>query len=584
MTEYLWRHPISDQTQLRDQLAESLNVPALVAQLLIDRGITDFDSAKSFFRPSLTHLHDPFLMEDMDKAVTRLDLALRENERILIYGDYDVDGSTAVALMMDYLSRYTSNIMHYQPDRYTEGYGISSMGVTYAHEQGVTLFIALDCGITAIDKVNEANGLGMDVIICDHHTPGDILPSALAILNPKKSSCHYPYKELCGCGIGFKLVQAWAERTNKPQEEVFELLDLVAIAIGADIVPITGENRILAYHGLQQINHAPRMGIKLLLELNAKKKKDFTITDLVFIIAPRINAAGRIDHAKYAVNLLLTKDSQTAEQINVAINNYNLERRELDSTITLDALQEILENPFYKNSYSTVVWNEHWHKGVVGIVASRLIENHYKPTIVLAANETEATGSARSVEGFDIYEAISKCSDLLTKFGGHKYAAGLSLPIENLEKFRLKFEEVVKNSILPDQRTPTLLIDAEVEATDLMADGQSPFPKLYRITEQFAPFGPSNMKPIFLLRGLVDTGYSKIVGEKHLKLQLQCKKSGHKIDGIAFKLGDKIDLLTDKKPIDIAFTLEANEFNGNINLQLNVKDIKASNSWEYLMN
>jgi single-stranded-DNA-specific exonuclease len=584
MTEYSWVPPKKDQPQLRNQLAESLQVPILVAQLLVDRGITDFETAKTFFRPSLDDLHDPFLLEDMDKAVGRLEQAILQNERILIYGDYDVDGSTAVALMMDYLSRYTNNISHYQPDRYSEGYGISSAGIAYAGEQGVTLLIALDCGITAIDKIDEANLLGIDVLICDHHTPGDELPRALAILNPKKASCNYPYKELCGCGIGFKLVQAWAIQTGKPIEEVYNLLDLVAVAIGADIVPITGENRVLAYHGLQLINHKPRIGIQLLLELNAKKKKDFTITDLVFIIAPRINAAGRIDHAKYAVNLLLTKDIETAEQINAAINDYNIERRTLDSNITTEALHELVENPFFKESYSTVVWDKTWHKGVVGIVASRLIENYYKPTIVLAANDLEATGSARSVDGFDVYEAIAQCRELLTKFGGHKYAAGLSLPIENLEKFRLKFEEVVRKNILPEQRIPSLYIDAEITAADLRTDGNSQFPKLYRITEQFAPFGPSNMKPVFLLRNMVDTGYSRVVGETHLKLHVKCPEDGITLDGIGFKMSDKLQLVSNKQPIDIVFTLEANEFNGSINLQLNIKDIKASNTWEYLMN
>jgi single-stranded-DNA-specific exonuclease len=584
MTEFSWKAPQHNYSDECGKLAQSLGIPNLIAQLLINRGITDYDEAKSFFRPGLDKLHDPFLMEDMDKAVTRLDTAILNHQRILIYGDYDVDGSTAVSLMVAFLRNYTDNLIHYQPDRYSEGYGISSQGIAYAGEQEVALIIALDCGITAVDKIEEANRLGIDVIICDHHTPGDVLPAAKAILNPKKKSCSYPYKELCGCGIGFKLLQAWSVKNGKNENELWALLDLVAIAIGADIVPITGENRILAYHGLQMINQAPRLGIKLLLELNSRKKKDFTITDLVFIIAPRINAAGRIDHAKYAVNLLLTQDYAEAEQINMAINAYNTERRELDTMITADALQELIENPFYEKSFSTVVWSQNWHKGVVGIVASRLIERYYKPTIVLALNETEATGSARSVDGFDVYEAISKCSDLLTKFGGHKYAAGLSLPIENLEKFRQKFEDVVQAIIQPDQLTPTLSVDAEIELNDLAPDGSSVFPKLFRITEQFAPFGPGNMKPIFLIRNLVDTGYAKAVGGDHLKVQLTNTNSRLKLDGIAFKMADKIDLVLNKQPIDILCTLEANEFNGNVNLQLSIKDIKKSNSWSFLKN
>jgi single-stranded-DNA-specific exonuclease len=584
MTEYSWISPKNYPSHLLNDLAKSMQIPNLIAKLLLERDINSFAQAKSFFRPSLTDLHDPFLMEDMGKAVERIEKAILHQEKIMIYGDYDVDGSTSVALMMDYFGRFTDSLIPYQPDRYSEGYGISSTGIVYAAEQGVTLLIALDCGITSVDKIEEANQLGIDVIICDHHRPGEVLPSAYAILNPKKVSCHYPYKELCGCGIGFKLAQAYAIKSGKNLYEVYSLLDLVAVAIGADIVPITGENRILAYHGLQLINQNPRLGIKLLLELNSKKKKDFTISDLVFVIAPRINAAGRIDHAKYAVNLLLTKDMESAEQINAAINAYNLERRSLDSTITTEALQELVEDPFYKESFSTVVWDESWHKGVVGIVASRLIENYYKPTIVLAVNEKEATGSARSVDGFDVYEAIAKCKELLTKFGGHKYAAGLSIPVENLEKFRLKFEEVVRLSILPEQRIPSLYIDAEISAKDLQPDGPSPFPKLYRITEQFAPFGPGNMKPVFLLRNVIDTGYTRIVGDNHLKLQVKCPKDALIIEGIGFKMGEKLELMNNYQPVDIVFTLEANEFNGTISLQVNLKDIKSSNSWNYLKN
>jgi single-stranded-DNA-specific exonuclease len=578
MTEINWILPNKIQIEEKTLLAEKLQVPFIVAQLLVDRGINTFESAKSFFRPSLDELHDPFLMEDMDKAVHRLSTAIDNNQSILIYGDYDVDGTTSVALMVSYLSNFSSKISHYQPDRYSEGYGISTMGIEFARDNKIDLIIALDCGITSIDKVDLANEFGIDVIICDHHTPIETLPKATAILNPKKKTCNYPYKELCGCGIGFKLIQAWAKRRQLDEQLVLDHLDLVAIAIGADIVPITGENRILAHFGLLKINNNPRIGIRLLLELNSKKKANYTISDLVFIIAPRINAAGRIDHAKYAVQLLLCNDYETAEQMNTSINEYNVERRSLDKEITIDALQELLDNEYYHQSYSTVVWSESYHKGVVGIVASRLIEKHYKPTIVLALNENEATGSARSVDGFDVYEAINSCKDLLIKFGGHKYAAGLSLKKENLELFRDRFEDAVRNKILPEQRIPSIYIDAEISASVLVTDGNgsSNFPKIYRITEQFAPFGPQNMKPVFLIRGLIDNGYSKIVGETHLKLNLKCPKSKTILEGIGFGLYEHFTLLEDKKPIDICFNLDINDYLGNQTLQLKILDIKPS--------
>lgn len=578
MTEINWILPNKNQIEEKTLLAEKLQVPFIVAQLLVDRGINTYESAKSFFRPSLDELHDPFLIEDMEKAVNRLSTAIDNNQSILIYGDYDVDGTTSVALMVSYLSNFSSKISHYQPDRYSEGYGISTTGIEFARDNKIDLIIALDCGITSIDKVDLANEFGIDVIICDHHTPIETLPKATAILNPKKKTCNYPYKELCGCGIGFKLIQAWAKHRQLDKQLVLDHLDLVAIAIGADIVPITGENRILAYFGLLKINNNPRIGIRLLLELNSKKKANYTISDLVFIIAPRINAAGRIDHAKYAVQLLLCNDYETAEQMNTSINEYNVERRSLDKEITIDALQELLDNEYYHQSYSTVVWSESYHKGVVGIVASRLIEKHYKPTIVLALNENEATGSARSVDGFDVYEAINSCKDLLIKFGGHKYAAGLSLKKENLELFRDRFEDAVRNKILPEQRIPSIYIDAEISASDIVAEGNgsSNFPKIYRITEQFAPFGPQNMKPVFLIRGLIDNGYSKIVGETHLKLNLKCTKSKTTLEGIGFGLSEHFAFLENKKPIDICFNLDINDYLGNQTLQLKILDIKPS--------
>lgn len=486
--------------------------------------------------------------------------------------------TTSVALMVSFLSNYSTKITYYQPDRYTEGYGISTTGIEFAKEQGITLIITLDCGITAIDKVDLANSYGIDVIICDHHTPETTLPKATAILNPKKVSCKYPYKELCGCGVGFKLIQAYSIVNNIPIEKVYEYLDFVAIAIGADIVPITGENRVLAHYGLQKINTNPQIGIKLLLELNSKKKSDFTITDLVFIIAPRINAAGRIDHAKYAVQLLLCESIEDAERMNKAINEYNEERKLLDKSITADAIDEIGNNNYFDSSYSTVVWSEDYHKGVVGIVASRLIEKHYKPTIVLAINGDEATGSARSVDGYDVYEAIFSCRDLLIKFGGHKYAAGLSLKKENLEAFRTRFEKYVEATILPEQRIRSINIDSVIEASDLITIANNEFPKLFRITEQFAPFGPQNMKPVFVIRNLEDNGYSRIVGETHLKVNLKCKKNNFVIDGIGFGLADQLEVIKENKYVDVCFNLDINDYMGNKTIQLKVIDIKKSDN------
>ncbi len=580
MIENNWILPTHDKQEQKSILCEQLQIPPVIAHLLVSRGIETFEEAKAFFRPSLDNLHDPFLMEDMHKAVLRLDEALTNNQSILVYGDYDVDGTTSVALMMSYLTQFTELISHYQPDRYDEGYGISEKGIEFAKNQKIDLIIALDCGITAVDMVGLANNYGIDMIICDHHTPNEIIPAAIAILNPKKKSCSYPYKELCGCGIGFKLIQAWAIHKSQPLDAVFSHLDLVAIAIGADIVPITGENRILAYYGLQKINTSPRIGIKLLLELNSKKKVDFTISDLVFIIAPRINAAGRIDHAKYAVHLLLCDNYEDAERMNSEINEYNIERRSLDKSITQDALNELINNDFYKNSYSTVVWSDNYHKGVVGIVASRLIEKHYKPTIVLAVDNDIATGSARSVDGFDIYEAINTNRNLLIKFGGHKYAAGLSLKKENLELFRSQFEETVKSSILANQRVRSIQIDAEIEAIELQMtpnnSNEIKFPKIFRLTEQFAPFGPQNMKPVFLIRGVVNNGYSRIVGETHLKTSLVCPKSKTVLEGIGFGLSEYFNLVSSNISIDICFNLDVNDYLGVKSLQLKILDIKKS--------
>ncbi len=555
------------------QLKKDLLIPDIIAKLLVARDITTFDAAKNFFRPSLEALHDPFLMEDMQKAVDRVNEAIDKNQRILIYGDYDVDGTTSVALMYSFLNRFTNNIEFYQPDRYSEGYGVSLKGIEYAQSKKINLIIALDCGIKAVDKVERANEYGIDFIICDHHRPGEILPDALAILNPKKATCSYPYSELCGCGIGLKLAQAIAITRDEDEEIWKELLDLVAIAIAADIVPMTGENRILAYHGLKRVNENPRIGIATILEL-ASKKIDLTITDLVFKLAPRINAAGRIASATKAVELLLSKDENSSKEWSETINAYNDQRRELDAAITEEALKMVSEDDESKTS--TVVFQKDWHKGVVGIVASRLIESYYKPTIVLCGNDGMATGSARSVKGFDVHNAIEQCSDLLEQFGGHKYAAGLSLKIENLEAFRKRFEEVVSSTITKEQQTREIEIDGILSATDLKPYKQGDvFPKLYRLIEQFAPFGPGNMKPTFIMTDLYDDkGWSKIVGETHLKISAIQKGKNIPLNGIAFGLGQKLSITENKKPFQAVFSLDKNFYNDKYTLQLMVKDIK----------
>jgi len=555
------------------QLEKELAIPKIIAKLLVERGITTFDAAKNFFRPSIESLHDPFLMEDMQKAVDRINEAIDTEQNILVYGDYDVDGTTSVALMYSFLSRFTANIEFYQPDRYTEGYGVSSKSIEYAQEKKINLIIALDCGIKAVDKIEKANEYGIDFIICDHHTPGKIIPDALAILNPKKITCSYPYDELCGCGIGLKLAQAVTTTRDENEETWKELLDLVAIAIAADIVPMTGENRILAYHGLKRVNENPRVGIATILEL-ANKKIDLTITDLVFKLAPRINAAGRMASAKKAVELLLSKDEDSSKERSEKINAYNNQRRDLDAAITEEALKMVSEDDESKKS--TVVFQKDWHKGVVGIVASRLIESYYKPTIVLCGNNGLATGSARSVKGFDVHDAIDQCSDLLEQFGGHKYAAGLSLKIENVEAFRKRFEEVVSSTITKEQQTREIGIDGTLTTEDIKPSKQGDvFPKLYRLIEQFAPFGPGNMKPTFIMKDLYDNkGCSRIVGETHLKISAKQKGENLPLNGIAFGLGKKLTITENEKPFQAVFSLDKNYYNDRYTLQLMVKDIK----------
>ena len=554
--------PLSDEVS---RLANELSTDINIASLLVQRGINTYQEAKEFFRPDLKDLHDPFLMQDMQKAVDRIEKAIDNNENILVYGDYDVDGTTAVSLVSSYLKTYYTHIATYIPDRYSEGYGISYQGIDFAEDNDCSLIIALDCGIKANEKVEYASKKGVDFIICDHHRPGAELPKAIAVLDPKREDCKYPYDELCGCGVGFKLVQALASRRDQDINNLISYLDIVATAIAADIVPMTGENRILAYHGLERINTKPRAGIKAII--NQLKKEILTITDVVFIIAPRINAAGRMKHGNYAVELLTEKDIDTAEQKAAEIEIFNTNRRDLDKLITEEALQQIVDNNESEN-FTTVVYKENWHKGVIGIVASRLTETYYKPTLVFTKNGNKLAASARSVSGFDVYNALEACTDYIEQFGGHKYAAGLTLLEINYEKFKKKFEQVVKDSIPKELLQPEIKIDQEIELSEITS-------KFYRILKLFGPFGPQNMKPVFLIKNLKDTGYSRKVGadESHLKLSV-VSEGGQRMDGIGFNLGKWHDNIASGNPFNIVFTIEENHWNGNTSLQLNIKDIK----------
>ena len=547
------------------KLAEALNVAEFVATLLVQRGIETFEEARQFFRPTLADLHNPFLMKDMDKAVERIELAIKNNENILIFGDYDVDGTTAVSLVASYLKTYYPNVATYIPDRYDEGYGISFKGIDFADDNGFSLIIALDCGIKSIDHVAYAKERNIDFIICDHHRPGAVLPEAMAVLDPKRDDCSYPYDELCGCGIGFKLIQALGENRNQTIEDLTSYLDLVATAIAADIVPMTGENRILAYFGLQVINSDPRPGIKALV--HQIKKKTLDITDVVFIIAPRINAAGRIKHGNHAVELLSEFNFEQAQQFASEIEAYNSERKDLDKQITKEALLQIEENQ-EKERFTTVVFQENWHKGVIGIVASRLIETYYRPTLVFTRSGDKYAASARSVIGFDVYNALEACSEHLEQFGGHKYAAGMTLLKENYQTFKDAFENVVKETIHPDSLTPEISIDAEINFSDIT-------PKLVRILQQFEPFGPQNMTPVFLTKNVKDSGYAQRLGadEEHLKLFVR-QNNSEGMAAIGFGLGNKIELTTEKKSVEAVYCIDENEWNGNTSVQLRLKDIK----------
>ncbi len=558
--------PKPEQHQI-NSLSKALGVDGLVAQLLLQRGITTYEEAKRFFRPQLSHLHDPFLMKDMDLAVDRIESAVANNENILVFGDYDVDGTTAVALVSSYLLEWYPNVATYIPDRYTEGYGISYQGIDFAEDNRFSLIIALDCGVKALDKVAYAKEKGIDFIICDHHRPGKELPEAVAVLDPKREDCTYPYDELCGCGVGFKLIQALASKRGEAINDLLLYLDLVATAIGADIVPITGENRVLAYYGLEVINSNPRIGFRAIID--QIKKKSLTIMDVVFIIAPRINAAGRMEHGQHAVNLLTETNMGQAAQFAAEIERFNSDRKELDQEITLEALAQIRDNR-EEERFTSVVYKDTWHKGVIGIVASRLTETYYRPTLVFTKSGDKLAASARSISGFDVYNALQGCSECIEQFGGHKYAAGLTLLEEQYETFKSQFEKVVSETIDPALLTPEIKIDVQIGLEEIT-------PKLMRILNQFAPFGPGNMAPVFMVEHLRDTGYAKAVGEdgRHLKLSVT-QNAVVPIGGIGFNLGEKLSIVADRRPFSAIFSLDENEWQGNVSLQLKLRDLRSS--------
>lgn len=568
---YRWQGLPAPAAETVAKLQESLGIDPYLARLLAQRNVADYAAAKAFFRPDLKALHSPWLMQDMRSAVARIDRARQQGEKIMIYGDYDVDGTTAVALMLSFLRQhYPPNLLRpYIPDRYREGYGISQAGIDNAAQAGESLIIALDCGIQSVDLVAYAREQGIDFIICDHHLPGAQLPAAVAVLDPQRADCAYPFKGLSGCGVGFKLVQALSEHWQIPADSWRELLDLLAVSIGADIVPIVGENRILAYYGLQRLNQQPRPGLEQLISIAGPKDEGYSITDVVFRLAPRINAAGRLAHGIKAVELLTGEDLSSLELVAEEINDNNLARRELDRDISQAALQQ-LEAAGEQERYSTVVYAPGWHKGVVGIVASRLIENYYRPTVVLTRSGNKLAGSARSVEGFDLYRALEACREELIQFGGHRAAAGMTLKQENYAAFKAKFEAVVRDQITPEQREPRLLIDLDLAFAAIT-------PKFFRILQQMAPFGPQNMIPTFASHGLRDAG-SRLVGQdqSHLKVVLQDPKSGAILSGIGFGMSQHLPLLQSGVPISVAYHLEQNEFRGQVSLQLRLKDLKES--------
>ena len=547
-----------------EKLAKELQVSSKIAAILCQRNIETFEDAKKYFRPSLDEIHDPFLMKDMDVAVARIETAIANNENILIYGDYDVDGTTAVSLVSSYLRTIYPNIATYIPDRYAEGYGISYLGIDFANDNDFSLIIALDCGIKAIDKVAYATQKNIDFIICDHHKPGAEIPKAVAVLNAKREDCSYPFDELCGCGVGFKLIQALGVSRNQTMEDFVPYLDLVATAIAADIVPMIGENRVLAFHGLQVINQYPRNGIKALI--HQTKKTELTITDVVFIIAPRINAAGRMKHGNFAVELLTEMDFEAAIEFAASIEIFNADRKELDKKITDQAVIQIIDNA-EEQCFSSVVYQEDWHKGVIGIVASRLIEKYYRPTLVFTKSGDKLAASARSVKGFDVYNALHECEEFIEQFGGHKYAAGLTLLPENYTNFKNKFEEVVERTIDKKLLTPEISVDAELDLSEIT-------PRFFRIIQQMAPFGPMNMKPTFTSSCVRDNGYGKQVGvdKTHLKLNVFQGDNKKTYNAIGFNLGNKMEFV--QNDFDIVYALDENEWNGFKSVQLVLKDLK----------
>lgn len=548
------------------QLSREINVSPIIAKILIQRNITDFDQAKIYFRPSLDQLHDPFLMRDMDKALERIKTAMDLNEKILIYGDYDVDGTTSVSLVYGFLKNFYNNIEFYIPDRYKEGYGISKTGIDWAAENKISLLITLDCGIKAVEMTDYANKKDIDLIICDHHLPGETLPRAFAILDSKMDDCPYPYKELSGCGVGFKLIQAFCEKFGYDPDLLYDYIDLVAVSIAADIVPITGENRILAYYGLKKLNENPRLGLKALIKL-AGIRNELNISSIVFGIGPRINASGRMDHAKSAVDLLLANNHKTIESLAESIDLKNLERRNFDSAITIEAIEMIEHEKGTKNLKSTVLFKDDWHKGVIGIVASRCIDKYYRPTIILTESNGKATGSARSVNGFDIYKAISECSDLLEQFGGHMYAAGLTMEIDKVEAFKEKFERIVSERISDEQLVPLIEIDSEIDLIDVNF-------KFYNLLEQMAPFGPGNMQPIFVTHQLHVSGRPRILKNQHLKFYVYQNNEDEAMEAIGFGQAKYYDLIASGMRFSMAYYIEENNYLGNKTLQLRVKDIR----------
>jgi len=559
-----WKPKSIPEEQKIKTLQKEIGVPYEIACMLVQRGIEDFQTAKTYFRPDLFDLHDPYLMLGMRAAVDRITTAISHQEKIMIYGDYDVDGTTAVTLVYSYLDEHYPKCIYYIPDRYEEGYGISQKGIAYAQEKGISLIIALDCGIKANDNIDYAKELGIDFIICDHHLPGVNLPNAVAILDPKQDNCNYPFKELCGCGIGFKLIQALAQEQGQSLETILPYIDLVAMAIAADIVPILDENRILTHYGLQQIREQPRKGIKLFL--NGLKNK-LSVADLVFVIAPRINGAGRIKHGSYAVELLLSKDENEALSRARAIELFNSERKALDQRITAQALDQIDQNQEQEN-YSSVVFQPDWHKGVVGIVASRLIETYYRPTVVFASSGDFFTGSVRSVKGVDVYLILDACKEHIVKFGGHRYAAGLTIKPEAYIDFKKAFEKAVAQTIKPEQRIPHMDYDLEISLDKIT-------PKFYRIMNQMAPFGPGNMRPVFMTKNCFDAGKSRAVGEDqtHLKLDV-IDDTESTLSGIGFGMAANISRIKSRDPFQILYTVEENEFRGEVSLQLKLKDLK----------